>query len=138
MNWKKDIFVCLVCISWYNDWKLNLNDLYLRIISPNYSPQKVGVWIRCWGEAFGWSWCFIKSPSLFIPREEKPKDRLLLQKLYAIRIAPDSYPNYAPLYSLPSLSHPVCFGRACRRPLVCIVFKRIVSLVGCGIFGRSL
>ena len=41
---------------------------------------------------------------------------------------PDSYPNHAPLHSLPPIPHPGCFGGACRGPLVRTVVKRVVPL----------
>ena len=34
---------------------------------------------------------------------------------------PDSYPNHAPLHSLPPIPHPGCFGGACRGPLESLV-----------------
>ena len=37
------------------------------------------------------------------------------------RLMPDSYPNHAPPHSFPPISHPGCFGGACRRPLESLV-----------------
>ena len=48
---------------------------------------------------------------------------------------PDSYPNRAPPHSFPPISHPGCFGGACRKPLLESLVEECDCLV-CPAFNR--